>query len=187
MTDDDFARWLTPPVALARMDATWSVQVKRDWIVARLETGRIRACSDGVLIPQHYWTRPWHWIEGSFWQTGDITFFDTPADIFGRPIPGFRGQLLRYLDTRLDPAPFAAAAPAPADARQDARSLPDEAAIMEFCRSHLRDNPRATRDEAMEAARQHFPENKVPRDWFRSIFKEVRGDRKPGPIPKSGN
>lgn len=125
MTEDEFARWLPPPDALARLDASWSFQTKIDWIMSRLRSGRLKAAvEDGEVkdqlgtrpisrevIPARLWKKPWNWIGPTFWQTGDLMFFSAPADIFGRPIPGIRGDELTYQGVRFDPACLPAAKP----------------------------------------------------------------------------
>lgn len=115
-TEDEFSGWLSPPEAMARLDQTWNSDAKQGWILRRLASGEVRAASNGAVIPQQMWKRPWHW-HGDLWQTGDVTFFDGPSDIFDRPVPGTRCAKIDTNGLKFDPHGFPPPSAMPAISR----------------------------------------------------------------------
>lgn len=56
-----------------------------------------------------------------------------------------------------------------------------------FCLAIVAGWPEANQDWAWDKAKLFFPENEIPRDWFRSILRSKRPEKKRGRQPKNEN
>jgi len=127
--------------------------------------------------------------------------------VYGHPT----GDKERYFDIKFDPASFSSKPlpPPPPDGadpvflaevgvetilqsqeaeRRVARAKLDPLSAMDaerFCRFLLDVRPNATERDAHRRAVDFFHDRRVPRDWFWDIFRSIRGDKKPGPPPKT--
>jgi hypothetical protein len=123
--------------------------------------------------------------EYHFWKEGNVI-----AEYPRSAGYGAVEKVERYFDVRLAPNTFLidyqdepseqAPVPGPPKDRADL----SEAEAERFCRAMLEGWPNAGQDFAHDKAVLFFPDSKVPRDWFRSIFRSTRGPTKPGPKGK---
>lgn len=202
-TEDEFNRdWLTPEEALDLL--TYDERdTKRRWLMSRLKTEQIIAVArTGApggrmepfpLVPAQYWGGWDEYGDEHFWATGDATFHVGIR-------AGYSGHKLRFLDIRFDPSSFSGertmriplppAPPAPPEAevpptppvpRKDISR--DDAE--RFSRAILAGWPDSTEDFAYRKAELFFPDKKVPRDWFKKIFRLIRGPKNRGKQPKT--
>jgi hypothetical protein len=93
------------------------------------------------------------------------------------------------------PPPPSPSAPEPPKQEKIASPKGDEQRIStlskieaeKFCRAILAGWPDTTEENAHAKSLLFFPDKKVPRDWFRPIFRAIRGPKKRGPAAKSAN
>ena len=162
------------------------------------------------LVQPHLWVSPWNVNARDLWALGDLHFDnDEPAPLvyvvgFDDPIePDRTIMTVHYAGVRIDPASFCEAFDLPignpsAPVLTDAPGVigdslaPKLPALKEddakrFSRAILSEWPDSTQDFAFEKAALFFNENSVPRDWFRSVFRSIRGPVSRGKKAKDRN
>jgi len=195
-----YPTWCTPADALSRLPQSWDYKTKVRWIAERLTGGLIRAASPAHLLKtQNEATREFRFIlpiywkdwaclaDSDFWAAGDVTFYNAIRMGFGVVTTG------TFYSVRLDPAPFAEfdgggeppAKPAAQVPKADERKPPASAELKRFCRAVLSEWPDASEDWLREKAVLFFPDNRIRRDPFREILREIRGPVKRGKKPNS--
>jgi hypothetical protein len=195
--------WVSPSVAIdsiRRRDLLFETAVRT--IGERIKAGLVRviaqtvvgAASDDRRSYAEIGERIWgHWdpLENyDFWRTGDL-------QIYRAGVTGYGDQtvLASLFGVRFEPAGIAALLPAgsvvatardePASARSKAlpRTPLSKTEAERFCRAIIAGWPDATQDWAHAKALLFYPENDVPRDWFRSILRSMRPEKRPGRLP----
>jgi hypothetical protein len=196
----DWARWLTPRQTVDLLGKIWSgfnaFDVIRTELRSRLREGLIRAAAQTYIkkrfgaetdrsayteILPAFWPLSPHSLGAQFWNAGQFTVLEHPHEwnLFG---------------IRFDPDDIAAliteqgfeavtAEQSEPGKPQRVRDLA-ESEVSAFCRAIVAGWPDASQDWAHEKALLFYPEHKVPRDWFRSIFRAIQGPKNPGKRPK---
>lgn len=127
LNEDEFARWLRPADALARLPAEWDLAQKRRAIVLRLSQSLIKAAARGGtvwdqrtakplrfgLIDKRFWGGNFGMPTDQFWQVGDAEFdnghpIDSPRVYFDDdPTDKYASTAgCTLLDVRLNPEDF---------------------------------------------------------------------------------
>lgn len=200
LSEAEFYSWLTPRDALARIGVTRLNPTTCNAITARVQGGLLRIAAevrqrngtDSIafwIVPPGLWqSDPPSWNE-AFWNTGDYAALhqsyrgsDARFQLFGiRFEPAGIERFMRAAGLLTEEAP---SPPKP----EPVKDLPplSTAEAERFCRAILLGWPDCSQDFAHEKAVLFYPENKVSRDWFRSILRSIRGHTKPGKKPKTG-
>jgi hypothetical protein len=202
--------WVTVSEAqeLARANASqfgerWLLdQLKEGLVIAVARSGPTKA--DGPLeqfvrVLPGLWKKWDDWGSDYFWSSGTAIFQHYSATGYGDTVAS------RFFDVRFDPASFNGKviilkpeAPAIAvrqlAAAQAGSSIVDNRAVPlsrgdaeKFSRAILAGWPEATEELAYTKALLFFPDNRIPRDWLRGIFRVIRGPKKRGPPPKNSD
>lgn len=191
----DFDKWIRPSEAIAELRKLWTLTIAIDAITGRLRNGLVQAYAGTsvrelrvnsqrrmeintlVPVPAQHWSSWASRAASTFWNAGDVTLYDRS----GQPYAS-------YHDVRFHPRDFAALVPPEArqtepEARQprmdDRPSLSQDDAER-FSRAILCGWPQSTEDFAHKKAVLFFPDHKISRDWFRVIFRAIRGPKSRG-------
>jgi hypothetical protein len=202
-TEEEFNHeWFTVDDALGSLFEIIEPAHKRRWLKERLIAGVVTAVArtgqpnaayqkmeDFVPIDPALWDKLQYHEELHFWETNGQNAVFTHFDRYGA------ATKQRFFDVRFEAAGFdGQRVPRPiftedgGQVRQeDAGELPQlsKADAERFCKAILAGWPDAGQDFAHEKAVMFFPDRKVPRDWFRSILRSIRGPTKRGKKPKS--
>jgi len=202
---EDFEGWLRPADARATLEKLWGQDIATDAIAGRLRTGIIQAYAGTRVreigysssrhteisalepIPAKHWVAWPSRADPTFWKVGDVTLYDAAGSRYAT-----------YHDVRFHPRDIQALIPpkpAPPQGTSPPEPLeppielkpPPRPEAEKFARAILHSWPDCTQDWAYEKAVAFFPKNKVPRDWFRSILRSIRGPQKPGKKPVAGD
>lgn len=192
----EYACWLTPQEAREALTNIWDLRTTRQELFSRLQNalirtaakiaivrkyGREQARHEYKVIPETFWTSRQSPPDSHFWDTGsiqihqreyqaeiDVSFFEVrfDPDQIAEIVRAQRGDKSQHegADSESDPAAVSA----------KPRLDPDE--VKRFCLLYLgiyNSNPKEI--PAWNACKATFPENKVPRDYFLGIFRELRG------------
>jgi hypothetical protein len=182
----------------------WGVDVATDAIAGRLRTGLIVATAgirarevnthppstvkDPLMpIPAKHWDSWPSRADPKFWKVGDVSLYGPTGLLHAsyhdvRFHPEGIAALVPPAPPTVSIAPAAAPTPLPIPAPARAALSGDEA--KRFSRAILEGWPESTEDFAWGKAKLFFPANKVSRDWFKGIFRSIRGHRNPGKQPK---
>lgn len=200
-TKDEFKKWVSASDAMTLASAAFNGKTHgAEAILTRVSVGRILvACETGHWKgsgrdPVFHTIVPGVWVTDSsarnhsdiFWKTGDVE---------ARENSSLRDtRLVQLCGVKFDPVGFAdligsvEATPADTEAppplpQLDRRSFPplSEAEMKRFAELYVAIWTTQAREErARDAALACYPENNVPRDRFRELFRECR--EKIGPI-----
>lgn len=191
LSQEEFARWLTPRQALDGLPSGWGYETKVRWIDGRLESGLILAAASAsrlakqreaerkvVAIPPPFWCGWACLADIDFWNTGDLTFYD-------RGSTGYGGSLIGHFHgVRFDPTGFEGVAQLKQSADDadnpgdpaERRSLSD-ALLGEWATLFNKANPGASEARARSALETMFPDRHVTRDRLRRVLPERRQGR----------
>lgn len=206
----EFSRWLSPSAALDSLGHHLERNLIMQAVVNRLRLGMIQAAAELAVVhteagdeegqtnfpvPKVLWRATDVTPDRMFWKTGDMMFSTSTST--GYVINVF--DWVAFTGIRFEPSgvaalkvalgrkPEAVASDVTADATPaaaDNRSQLARAEAERFCHAILAGWPDATQDFAHDKAVLFFPDRRVPRDWFRSILRSIRGSTKPGKKPK---
>jgi len=202
-TEDEFNDdWITPLDALDVSDVRMADHHDQWAILEQLRAGQIIAVArtaqtsqaDGLVrplmrVPAAAWSRMRQFEDDRFWATGHLVVTAGATDNYGGAI----NAKDRFFNIRFDPGSFSGrpppalphddeGKPASPTTDRDKEISTDEATC--FSRAVLAGWPDATEAFAHAKALAFFPENKVPREWFLSIFRSIRGPKNRGKSPK---
>jgi len=212
-TEDEFNGWFTPDDVLEGQGHRAEGLTRKRELIEQLRGGMVlpvartgqpdprkTVLESFVPISRELWAEFSDEGNSLFWERGlaVITVFFGDGSGYG----GY-SHTFRFFDVRFDPRSFSGrpiSAPEPpvqaapsltAQATADPQRAEPRTADLStadaerFCRAILGGWPDATQDFAHEKALLFFPDNRVPRDWFRSILRSIRGHKNPGRQPKT--
>ena len=195
--------WMSPRDALKLCYAEgwdWSTTVAT--IGTRMKSGLIDTMArhvaqpgkdrlEYVLLKHEFWRDYWSpTSDHDFWKTGDI-------EIRGGRVTGYGDDRVKvsFFGVKFDPDAIRAMLPATGEstlptpqreiAVEDRQRQLASGDAEKFSRAILAGWPDATEEWAREKALLFYPEHKIPRDWFRDIFRAIRGPKKRGKQPKN--
>lgn len=204
LSEAEYDRWLSTTDAMSLLMSVegWKAYTATKTITQRLKDGLIAVAAKHLVwksegnrekLEFHQWTigawpdrtdDPRH----DFWKSGDVEF-DVPAE--GYAIKA--GPIVALYSVRFRPEDIQSIIPplgkvSIAEETPKTPSSPIAAAELErFCRLYVAIwEDRSVEDRAWVACKATYPDNKVARDPFREVFREIRGPVKPGKKPSGG-
>tara|TARA_R110000868_G_scaffold34144_3_gene123438 strand:- start:4159 stop:4875 length:717 start_codon:yes stop_codon:yes gene_type:complete len=195
---DEFEGWLTPREAMSALGYPAVTGLKA--FLRELETGRVRAAAEDIrwwrggesgqesygLIDPRFWTVDPPTASSDLWPFGQHKF------VIHQNSYGLQSTIrITMFDVRFEPRSTPktkqnlSLPPTEPDDLSAAskRDLPKTDAER-FSKAIIAGWPDATEPFAHQKAVLFFPDNKVPRDWFLSIFRLIRGPKSRGRQPK---
>ena len=159
-----------------------------------LRSGRVRAICEEVHIavgnvahrPKWVSLDTWIWklsaplASEDFWETGYFHIV-VPDNEYGS---GEQGTF-ELFGVRFGFSSKPGAAALKLDDPVKPGSTLSKAEAENFCRAIVAGWPDASQDWAHAKAVLFYPDKSIPRDWFRSILRSIRGHRNPGKLPKN--
>lgn len=206
-TENEFnSDWVTPDDGLGVLVQFLEERTRCKGIKDRLESGamiavartgrseRDRSLQPFVPVSNRVWRHMDSSEEDHFWNSGDAVVQVPSSGNYGSGL-----EKHHYFDVRFDPQGFSGKPPTKAVADHLAETSdaplphPPPAPLKDlsvddaerFSRAILAGWPDSTEEAAHKQATHYFPEHKVPRDWFKSIFRVIRGPKNPGKQPKN--
>lgn len=199
---NEFATWLTPGDALARMGKAEEEQRNRRLLLTHLFMDEVRAIAASAFIRRGpleerkqlfpilpgLWSQQWARDDADFWQAGQIRFWITEQRDFGRQrVVRASAQEVVATGVRLNPAdidtlwPLGASGPAVGGTPEPAEKanlprLPEER-LKEWHLLFVKAYPKGSATLAEKSAKGAFPNHQVSRERVRALFPDVQPGR----------